>query len=323
VSKLKLRTLLKTSIKTLFILVVVWVFLKPFMPGDKFNTWSLNDFIQLESLSFVVLIPIFCLSILNIILETFKWKSAAHQCENIGNKTALYSVLAGIAVSNIFPWKTGDFIGKISFLKSENKIRGAYLSVYASMTQYLITIITGLLFLGFFKEFLKVEPLNLSEKSRMMWSYAVITLLLLIGFIFLFKDKIWLILYKISGPRTRYYLKNGKSIPLNLTLKLIAISALRYATFILPYWILILYADSSVDLIKLTAGLSIVFFLQSFMPGYLLSDLPLKGLLHINILASVVSETFIIGNAVLVVFIFNQIIPSICGAFILIFARTK
>jgi hypothetical protein len=62
-----------------------------------------------------------------------------------------------------------------------------------------------------------------------------------------------------------------------------------------------------------------IFLIQSLIPGFLLSDLPVKGLFHLIIFSSQVALMWKVGNAVFLVFIFNQLVPAFAGGLALWF----
>src|SRR5690606_8781930 len=55
------------------------------------------------------------------------------------------SVLGGAAVSSIMPFRTGEYLGRLVYVKNENKLKAAALSVAGSVSQLLMTLVLGML----------------------------------------------------------------------------------------------------------------------------------------------------------------------------------
>ncbi|MCK9480926.1 MAG: hypothetical protein M0R38_04080 [Bacteroidia bacterium] len=314
----KLHTNLILLLKIIFACLILTVCVVPFLPNGRFTIFINQDLIKLVYIPWSVLPVVMLFSVLNFLLEALKWKKVGAVVEQFSFITAIKGVFAGIAFSNIFPWKTGEFIGKIAWLKEENRAKGAYLSVYSSMTQLFVTIVLGLLGLYFFS----VNGINEIEKNRISLISMGLLLFLLL-FLFVFRNRVLQMTGKVLGKRVGEYFQSMKSIPFTLTIQLLVLSFLRYVTFCAPYLILFKIFVPELSVFIAVTGVSLVFLLQSIVPGFLLSDLPVKGFIHIAIFSTVIAEAWIVGNAVLLVFIINQIIPSVIGAWILLAKRFR
>ncbi|MCO6495596.1 MAG: flippase-like domain-containing protein [Bacteroidetes bacterium] len=314
----KLRTIFFVLLKLVFAACVVWVCILPFLPNEKFRLFLNDDVIRLDNISLPALLLIVLFSILNFVFESIKWQMIGGLVEEFSFKTALKGVLAGVAVSNILPWKTGEFIGKIAWLKAENKVKGSYFSVYGSMVQLFVTVLFGLIGFLFFKDF----KINQYVTFKIVWT-AFAFLFILALFLIIFRNKVMRVLGKMFGNKYALYFSTAKEIRLSMTLKLFFLSVLRYLSFLIPYLILIKIGDSSLSFITIGGGIAMVFLIQSIVPGFLLSDLPVKGFIHISVFYSLVSNAWVVGNAVLIVFITNQIIPSLIGAILILLKRRE
>lgn len=317
----KLRTRLIIFLKIVLSLGVLLFCITPFLPDGKFDYLKNESLLTLSEIPFLMLPFVLLFSIMNFGLETIKWKMAASFTEKISYKTAIKGVLSGVTISSVFPWRSGEFIGKVAYLQAENQIKGSYLSIYSSMTQFGMTLIFGLLSFLFSKE---IFIQNSEDISKWTENLGVISFSFLFGlllFLFVFRNKVIQLLHKYAGPRLRYYLRGAKLIPLGLTIRLLGLSFLRYVSFVIPYVLLLKVAGTTADVFVLMQGISIVFLIQTLIPGFILSDLPIKGLIHIAVFLPFVSEASAIGNAVFVVFIFNQILPAVSGLVLLLFDK--
>src|SRR5690606_11009569 len=110
----------------------------------------------------------------------------------------------------------------------------------------------------------------------------------------------------------KQYFADFKSIPQGMINKMWLLSFMRYLSLIAAYAIII---DPEFTIILfLVPAMMTVSLIQSILPGFLLSDLPVKGMFHLIIFSAYVPMLWNVGNAVLLVFIFNQLIPALSGA---------
>lgn len=312
--------LLKLSVKFLKLglgLAVLFFVSKPLRNQSVAIETIQNDLFQLPIWS---LFSLFLLSCLNYVIEAFKWKKAVAPIVDLSWGYALKSVLSGQASSAVVPWKTGEFLGRVAFLKAEDRVAGSYLSVYASMTQFVITLLAGTpAFLYYFPSWLSQSvPSNMVEE-KLGWLLLGSSGLLL--FLFVFRNSLWRSLRKLSGPRNKYYMKKNWHISTRLTLQLLGLSLLRYCSFLIPYALILLVFNHSLDFISFAGVMSLVFMIQSAFPGFIFTDLPVKGTLHLSLFSFFLPHLNGVGAAVLCVFVFNQALPAVVGLFLWMFDK--
>ncbi len=315
----KLRTTLFKLLKILIAVGVLLFCLIPFLPNNTLNPFASKDLVKYSEIPFECIPLIVLLSVFNFGLEALKWRLIGNLVEKFSIKTAIKAVLAGVAVSSVFPWRSGEFIARIAWLKEENRVKGAYFSIYSSMTQLFVTIA-----LGFIGLLLFANNSNSTFFSFTVQITSILVMVILILFLLVFRNKViqWIGLI-VAGSALAKYFKELISIPMHLLLQLIGLSFLRYLAFLIPYIILIGIKEPALSPLLIAKGIAVVFLLQSIIPGFLLSDLPVKGYIHITIFASIIADTWVVGNAVVIVFIANQIVPALLGAVILLLKKMK
>jgi hypothetical protein len=302
-----------TLVKILLVLAVLYYGIKPFLAGGKFHALKFSELLCIGCIApwQWALLPVF--SIINWFLETLKWKLAASEIEKISLFRSLMGVLTGTAVSCLVPWKVGEFLGKITVLKPENKLKGSVLAVLVSMSQYSITLLFGILgttFLlagNFNTDFSQIE---IGMAPLLLSSFVFLIVIFLV--FFPLRNRLLHFLIRHLSPRWKQYFADFKSIPQGLINKMWILSLLRYLSFIAAYAIII-DPDFTIILFLMPAMMT-VFLIQSILPGFLLSDLPVKGMFHLILFSAYVPLLWKVGNAVLLVFIFNQLIPALLGA---------
>ncbi len=305
--------------KVLSVLGVLWFAVGPFLNGNSlsFSEISKND--GLDKLPWFVFVWLFVLTTLNLYLEVTKWKTGTQTIQTINYVNAFKGVLCGIAIGSILPWRTGEFIGKAAFLSAENRVKGSFMAIYCSMTQLATTLFFGLCSLLLVLYYLNpFGSLSFHSKGGFVLPLSLIALLLVLVFL---RNKIVRFAGKHFGPRMQYYWKGFHEIPNTIILKVFVLSIVRYISFLLPYWLLLYYLEPQISFYTLFTGLALVFLLQTTLPGFILTDLPLKGMLHGAFFIPLASEASSIWLAVGLVFLFNQVIPSFGGLYYILFSK--
>jgi uncharacterized membrane protein YbhN (UPF0104 family) len=103
----------------------------------------------LRTLVFVVL-----LMVVNWMLEALKWQKLISKIEKVSLLQSVVAVLTGVTISSFTPNRVGEYFGRAFILKKASHIEGILITILGSMSQLLITILTGslafLLFLPVF-----------------------------------------------------------------------------------------------------------------------------------------------------------------------------
>ena len=102
-------------------------------------------FLQFTSLPWYWYLVLIGFSVLNWGLEIRKWQYLICKLELQSFKVAGKSVLSGMAVSQLLPFRTGEFLGRLAYVRDDNKINAGILSIAGSFTQLLVTLFFGTL----------------------------------------------------------------------------------------------------------------------------------------------------------------------------------
>jgi len=99
---------------------------------------------QMPLSSFWWLAGLLSLLPLNWSLEAFKWKLLAAPVQKINLTTSIKGVLSGISTGFFTPNRVGELVGRIAFLKLENRKAGVTLSLVNSLTQNIVMACCGI-----------------------------------------------------------------------------------------------------------------------------------------------------------------------------------
>jgi len=290
---------------------VAWAIYSKYFQNQSF---SFNAFIlQIDELKTSVFIILLILSMFNWLIEAQKWRTILLTIEPISFSKALKSVLAGLAVSQLFPNKTGEYIGRMAFVSDNNKIQAAVLSVWASMSQLIVTLVFGMVSLLFIHPL--IDP-SFILICFIIFFVAILMFLLLPIFSTIFKK------YAFYN-----YIKDFKQVGRQLILEVFFYSILRYFIFAIPYvFLIILMSENAIDLpfYLVFFSVSCIYLLQTISPNFIFSDV----LIRIAIPALVFKDLIIFKNQIeyvpsLLIYLINVVIPMLIGTVIVLFYKFK
>lgn len=267
-------------------------------------------FVSLDWYWYIIL-PAF--SILNWGLEITKWRFLVNRLEPLTFKTSIKSVLSGVAVSQLLPYRTGEYLGRLAFISDQNKINAGILSVAGSFSQLLITLIFGII------AFVYIHPLDYPISFTI--SFIVLLVLLIFGYFYLPQFNALKNSSFMQTIISALHLLKAKDM-----LKLLGLSCFRYIAFLLPYAFLALYLGIGMQstFFYMAAAVACIYFLQTVSPNFILTDIAIR----ISVPALVFSGSLDTINGVdhlpgMIIYVFNVAMPMCLGALILLLLRLK
>ena len=274
--------------------------------------------------SLLVLLFVFALMFLNWAIEGFKWALLVSKMEPPRPKMIISSILYGISLGMITPKRTGEFAGKIYFLKPENRLDGLLLNSAAGASQLLITLMAGSFALAVF----------VSQWSGDYFALSAATLrtdmLLKTGFFFAFSllvaiyllpmfGKVFKRLYagKTSGPMrwlSGFALLRKKDITL-----LIALSMIRYLVFVSQFYLLLKVFGHPVEFAMALIFIAVIYLIMTLMPLSALWEMGVRGSVALFVFSFYPNEAagnlfhFSVVAATTTLWIINLSVPAIAG----------
>jgi hypothetical protein len=274
--------------------------------------------LQVQSLPMKWYLLLLIASIANWSLETYKWQYLIRKLNPLTFGKALRSILSGVAVAQLLPYKTGEYLGRLMYVKTSHRLNAGLLSVIGSYSQLLITLLLGMF------SFVYLKPIALSNTLLLSIGLAV-----LLGFLFYFllpgNHFKWLSTF-LNNALIEKLKHVVRLTTVSELLTVLMISALRYLTFLLPYALLAWHYGLSMEasLFQQLMAVSCIFFIQSVAPNFILTDVALR--LTVPVLVFSFGDLPITGLEYvpgLLVYVFNVAIPMLIGAILIMFAKYK
>lgn len=300
------KNLLRAA-KLVLSVAVLWVLYRYFFKIDHPNAvWLSIRQIPL----WVYLIG--CLSAaINWGIEARKWQVIVRQLEQISYYKAIKSTCAGAAVSNLFPFKVGEYLGRIIFIEPENRIPAAFNSALGSTMQLFCSILFGI----------PAAYFILPEKHRWIASAALIALILIpIVLFFVFR---YFQLHTFQSKWLKKLAADIRQFTFKQLLHVLWLSALRYATFASFYVFLLFISGISTSVLTLYAGVAATYLLQSFAPGMVITDAGFRTAIPLIVFQVPENLQAALIAAALVNYVLNIMVPSLSGLFFILAYKIK
>jgi len=292
--------------------VVNTLFIHPGKNVD-FGIFYQAGFFQLAGLFLVLAI----LSVINLALESYKWWVMTRKIENITYPHAFNSVLTGLAMGFITPNRLGDFPGRAILYSTGNRTQVVLMNLLSGYAQFVVICLLGLLSLCLIPAEFSWYTAG-SETWR--WLYMGLLLLLLVfhllvmfntrSFIQFFARFKWL--KKVTDK-----LENFPALRPFENIVSIHLSLLRSLVYTAQLVMLLYFLDDGVSPLQWLLYTNVYFFVLTVAPSFMLNKLGVRESLAVVVFADLCQNPVVPVVAVLLLWIMNQVVPAMAGAYIL------
>ena len=278
--------------------------------NQLFEQWKLMPLSQLWWLVLVIAIMPF-----NWILEAIKWEMLTHNIEKISLKNSIKAVLAGVSTGFFTPNRVGELVGRLLYMRTENRKAGVTLSIVNSLTQNLIMALIGvpasLLYFYFNTNVMKFGYDN--------FLLTLLVFIVISGMIYFYLPRIGTffsqtnIADKISG-----YTSCLSAYTTYDLFKIMLISLLRYAVFCTQFFLMLHFFNVQLQLGEALISIPTYYLFVTFSPTFAFSEAAIRSSYAVLFISSYSSEMISIALAGICIWAVNFIIPMLAGSFVLI-----
>jgi hypothetical protein len=299
---------------------VIWLQLRKQVDFSLLAT-KLSESMQTQGLFYIPLLLV--LMILNWLIESVKWKIAVASVQPVSMFRAFKAVLAGVSISLSLPNRIGEYLGRVLYLEPTQRVRAISVTVVASFSQLIVTVMMG--FLGL----LLARPVMLSQGGWAIqtWGIAVgvvvliAILMLLLYFNISFLNR-WLQQKLLDSSskwplRFKGWLAALDSCDAAILRVLLSLSVLRYVVFVAQYYLAYQFFGVHFNMHQLFIIVSLTFLTLAAVPTFAAPELALRGAVGIFIAKWFTMQTAEVVLALLLIWITNLILPAIIGALLI------
>ena len=294
----------------------------------KKNTTELFLFFKQFSFSNeakALLILVFLLMFVNWGLESLKWKYLLSKIENISFIKAFKAIFCSATFNTFMPNRTGDFAGRIFFLKKANYWEGVFITAIGSFSQLLITVSAGLLSGLYFVSNFTLLQIYFSAYSLGITYISVIAVNILLFFLFFNISFLTMLLRRIpffKATKLKIYTRIFSIYSAKNLLNVLLLSLFRYIVFIFQFFVLLKIFNVQISFVDAFPILSLNFLIVTIIPTFALSELGVRGSVafilfdyYFNAHQIMYGQlAFAVIAATTTLWLINLIIPAIAGS---------
>ena len=299
----KAKQLLVLLIKLLIVGGAFYFIYNQLAHNDKLN-WVLFVEKFNKNKSFLGIIFLLLLSVLNRFFEILKWQNLVSYLHKITLFEATKQVLGALTAGLFTPNGIGEYGGKALFFEKSQAKNIVFLNLICNGIQVIISILFGLLglwYLGFGK-----------------WVFLLLTIVLGFGILGFGLKKV-----RIKGYSIEKILSKINEIPEKIHRKNSYLAVCRYLIFSHQYYLLFLAFDVQLSYFTLMATIAAVYFLASSLPTFQFLDFAVKGSVAVYFFGLLgVNEWIVIFISTLMWFL-NVVLPVLIGSYFVLNFKSK
>jgi hypothetical protein len=259
------RKYISLAINLLFTMMVVYYFAVKVQPAQK----QFSALYQPRFLFIVLLMAL--LTIFNWWLEVWKWKALVRLIlPATPLKKITQSVLAGVSFAVFTPARIGEVLARIFYLPFPNRLKAAVLHSCSSFAQFVATLVFGAA---------SIILAGVSEVPSWLFGFACMAGLVgLSGLFFMTSPSLILQRTHLLPKKIRDFIpEQFNGLPPLFFTRQLALSFIRFGIYVLQYSIFLHYFNAFPSLWHCINYASAYFLLISFLPGFALTELGIRG----------------------------------------------
>nr|WP_277871397.1 lysylphosphatidylglycerol synthase domain-containing protein [Tamlana carrageenivorans] len=269
--------------------------------SDFYNILSENNAFSVKTLSFLLI-----LTLINWLLELFKWQWLLRPFKKISLYQACEQCLGSLTASLITPNRIGEYGAKAMYYQAAFRKHVVVLNLINNILQLTVTTIVGFIGLLWFTQ---------SHKTLLNTYYLVIyitTLALITGLIGLFVFKGNFKFMQLSTKKLSRFLRR---LPKKTLYYGLGLSFLRYAVFSFQFYFLLQIFQIELPYFEALSIIASMYFITSIIPSITLFDGLIKGSISVYLFAFVGAHELIILSITMVMWLLNFMLPSLIGCY--------
>lgn len=250
---------------------------------------------------------------LNWAAETLKWLPLVRRVQPLSFFEAFKAVFAGVTFSLFFPNRTGEFGGRILFLKKKNAFKGVISTFIGSWAQQLVLITFG--FLGFIYFLITLwNSDKIVVDTIITLGAGVIGLLFLM---FLNLEAVIPVFKKIRFlyrfPRLIQSVGMLRQYTRRELFEALFWSFVRYVIYSLQYYFMLRFFGIDVPILRAASCIATIYLLQTSIPLPPVVGLLARGEVALKIWGLFTQNDLSILAATFSLWVINLIVPAFIG----------
>lgn len=244
------------------------------------------------------------LSISNWCFEILKWKTIIASVKKLSFSEAAKQSLTALTTSLATPNRIGDYGVKAYFYSAEKRKKVLLLNFFSNSAQMLVTSFFGVIGLIYL---IKRYGISFSKPKMLLLLFGLLAL----GFLgYIFKERQLV----LKGLSIANVLKAIKRIHLNIKLKVILYSLVRYLIFSYLFYYLLVFFGAKLQYSEAILFIYAMYLFVSIIPTIFMFDVVVRSGVAVWLFSIAGIEELIILSTVLTMWLLNFVIPATIGS---------
>jgi hypothetical protein len=265
-------------------------------------------------------ILVIVLMLANWSCEALKWRVLVGHIQSMPFLTAFKAILSGLSISLAMntPNGSGEYIGRILYVKQGNRIRAITLTFVGSISQLIVTMLFGTIGLFLLRDNFYNATINTFQLSSKLidsiayGSIAFTTFLLAVYF-----ELSWLVRLLEKIPfvqKYSFFIQKLEDFKWPELLKVLLISILRYCVFVLQYLLLLQVFNVGINALTAFWLVTVMFLALAVVPTIALAELGVRGKISIFLFGMYSANTIGIVFTASAIWLINLVVPALAGS---------
>jgi len=263
---------------------------------------------------------VICLMLLNWGIEAAKWKIAVKVISTVTFSKSVKAIFSGNTLAFFTPNRTGEYLGRMLYLKKHEMFPSVPLTVICSIAQVLVTLVTGCIGIIYIKERMSAR---FGEEAIMPWLNMVLYGTAAVSIVLtLFYFRIALLVKWLSGRRwtSRWiaHLRVLEDVNATILISILSLSVARYVVFIAQYYLLFSVFGVNINWWQAFWSVSVVFLVIAVVPSMgFFSELGVRWHAGIQLVQLYSPNITGIFATSLAIWIINLVVPALIGGLLI------
>jgi len=270
--------------------------------------------------SWASLASVVLLMVCNWGLEAIKWRYLIRKVESVSFLQSFRAVFSGVTVSIYTPNRVGEYLGRVFYLNTADRIEAALITMIGSLAQLLITIVVGsLCFIPFIRLY---SDIGTSSYLIYLVSFLVWVVIFLIVLAFLNTSFLTVLLKRIK-PLQRFdkYLNVFSYYRTTELLVVLLLSLARYMVFTLQFFILLRAFGVDTSVLEGVVLIPLNFLAMTAIPTIALTELLIRESVALKFLGYASENTLGIATTTFTLWVVNLAVPALAGGLLIFWIR--
>lgn len=272
---------------------------------------------QLFSIHIKSLVLLLVLMFCNWGIEARKWQILIRPIQRVPYGVALRAIFSGQAISMLIPNGMGDYIGKLLYLKSGNRLRSIATSLVGGVSQLLVTLLLGIVGIYYIYHYVPGVANQLNGLS-IFWLSGVLYAMIvaIITFTIMYFKISWFVKLLKRIPfvyKNRIFIIALQSYNFKILFEILLWSFLRYAVFIIQYYLIMRLLQFNFSIITIFWMVAVMFLIFAMVPTIPIADLGVRGEIMLRLFGLVTTNMTGLIVVTTVIWIVNLLLPSVIG----------